>query len=268
MKSVAEVLESVKDGKLSVQRAEALLRLNAIAIVGDFARLDYKRFRRRGVPEIIYSESKTNEQLVAIVRRLASRGFDDGLPIILSKVKSEQARYLMTFVKRDLQKIGYSVRHYSGAGIVAIVRGNKRKKKSVGKVALLAAGTSDMSALNEAEVTLDLLNVKTIRFNDVGVAAIHRLSEPLLEISRFGPDAIIVAAGMEGALPSVIAGLSDVPIIGLPTSIGYGFGRGGEAALMSMLQACPLGLCVVNIDAGVAAAVVALLISRRAHSSE
>jgi pyridinium-3,5-biscarboxylic acid mononucleotide synthase len=267
MRSVSDVLNSVKEGKLSVRRAEAMLRLDAVALIGDFARLDLNRFRRRGVPEIIYSETKTKEQLVSIVERLTSRGSDDRLPIILSKVKTEQARHLARLVNRKLRSGGYVARYYENARIVAILSENNLVEKSVGRVALLSAGTSDIPALNEAEVTLNLLNCKTIRFNDVGVAGMHRLSSPLKEISKFQPDAIIVAAGMEGALPSVIAGLSDVPVIGLPTSIGYGFGRGGEAALMSMLQACPLGLCVVNIDAGVAAGIVGMLIARRAHSS-
>jgi pyridinium-3,5-biscarboxylic acid mononucleotide synthase len=266
MHSVAEVLASVKEGKLSIRRAEALLRLDAVAIVGDIARLDYNRFRRRGVPEIIYSETKTPEQLVSIVERLASRRLDDHLPIVLSKIKPDKAKHVLAFAKRELRRRGYTAQHYANANIVAITKAKKNPIARMGKVALLAAGTSDIPALNEAEVTLDLINCRTIRFNDVGVAALHRLSKPLKEIGEFQPDAIIVAAGMEGALPSLIAGLSDVPVIGLPTSVGYGFGRGGEAALMSMLQACPLGLCVVNIDAGVAAAVVAMLIARRAHS--
>ncbi len=120
-----------------------------------------------------------------------------------------------------------------------------------------------MTALNEAEVLLNLFGCRTLRFNDVGVAGLHRLIEPMKQISDFDPDAIIVAAGMEGALPSVIAGLSSVPVIGLPTSVGYGYGGNGEAALMSMLQACSLGISVVNIDAGVAAGVVAWLIAKR-----
>ncbi len=133
-----------------------------------------------------------------------------------------------------------------------------------GRVALIGAGTSDIHALNESEVLLQLLGCKTIRFNDVGVSALHRLAEPLKEIFEFDPDSIIVAAGMEAALPSVIAGLSSVPVIGLPVSVGFGYGRGGEAALMGMLQACTLGISVVNIDGGVAAGIVAWLIASRA----
>jgi len=161
------------------------------------------------------------------------------------------------------------IRYFPEANIIAIfARDYKLAKKRGGRVALIAAGTSDLPALNEAEVVLNLLGFTTLRFNDVGVAGLHRLLQPLQRIVKFDPDAIIVAAGMEGALPTVVAGLSSVPVIGLPTSVGYGYGKGGEAALMSMLQACSLGVSVVNIDAGVAAGVVASLISRRAHSHE
>ena len=108
--------------------------------------------------------------------------------------------------------------------------------------------------------------MRIVRFNDVGVAALHRLRWPLEKIQKFDPDALVVAAGMEAALPSLVAAFSGVPVIGLPTSVGYGYGRDGESALMSMLQACPLGICVVNIDGGVAAGVVASLIARRCAS--
>ncbi|MHB1867775.1 MAG: nickel pincer cofactor biosynthesis protein LarB, partial [Nitrososphaerales archaeon] len=158
-----------------------------------------------------------------------------------------------------------TTKYYPNANMIAVL-GKKNSIKRVGRrgrVALLAAGTSDMSALNESEILLNLFGCRTLRFNDVGVAGLHRLIEPMKQISDFNPDAIIVAAGMEGALPSVIAGLSSIPVIGLPTSVGYGYGGNGEAALMSMLQACSLGISVVNIDAGVAAGVVAWLISKR-----
>jgi NCAIR mutase (PurE)-related protein len=158
--------------------------------------------------------------------------------------------------------------YFRNANMISLAsKRSPAERKTKGRVALLAAGTSDIPALNESEVLLNLFGCSTIRFNDVGVAGLHRLLRPMKQISKFDPDVIIVAAGMEGALPSVVAGLSSVPVIGLPTSVGYGFGGNGESALMSMLQACSLGVSVVNIDAGVAAGVVALLIASRKERS-
>ncbi len=264
MQSVSDVLKAVKLGKLSLKQAENLLKLDAIAIVGNIARLDYNRYLRRGVPEIIYAQNKTVKQLALIVQDLVTRWDENPsrLPIILSKVRADQVRSVKRVLKSEDRKKKLVLKYYRNANMLAIL-GKTGKGSRRGKVALLAAGTSDMTALNEAEVLLNLFGCRTLRFNDVGVAGLHRLIEPMKQISDFDPDAIIVAAGMEGALPSVIAGLSSVPVIGLPTSVGYGYGGNGEAALMSMLQACSLGVSVVNIDAGVAAGIVAWLIAKR-----
>ncbi|HXQ92747.1 MAG TPA: nickel pincer cofactor biosynthesis protein LarB [Nitrososphaerales archaeon] len=273
MSSVADILSAVRAGELSVKKAERLLKLDAVAVVGDFARLDFTRFLRRGVPEIVYAQNKSVLQIISIVKKLVKtkigRSSTD-VPIILSRVRPDQSKEILKNIAGyDRLNGRLRIRYFPEANIIAIVsRDYKLVKKRRGRVALIPAGTSDLPALNEAEVVLNLLGFTTLRFNDVGVAGLHRLLQPLQRIVKFDPDAIIVAAGMEGALPTVVAGLSSVPVIGLPTSVGYGYGKGGEAALMSMLQACSLGVSVVNIDAGVAAGVVASLISRRAHSHE
>ena len=287
MTSVSDILHRVKQGKLTIAEAEKLLRLDAIAIIGDVARVDTARHLRRGVPEIIFAASKTARQLSLIVTELLQRRSSEPLGadlelsapgIIISKIRDRNqiksiTRSINDFNRTHVTKFGLA---YHGEAQIAVINRketlhhHQRKKGSEnGKVALLAAGTSDIPVLSEAEIVLNEMNVKTIRFNDVGVAALHRLSAPMKKIVTFEPDAIIVAAGMEGALPSVVAGLSSVPVIGLPTSVGYGLGGRGESALMSMLQACPLGMSVVNIDAGVAAGVVAYLIAKTAsrHSS-
>lgn len=267
MQSVSDVLKAVKLGKLSLKNAENMLKLDAIAIIDDVARIDQNRYLRRGVPEIIFAQKKSVRQLTLIVRELVS-GLDENparLPVIISKVRVDQVEPVKRAAKSKDRKKKLTLKYYAGANMIAIL-GKKDAEERVskrGKVALLAAGTSDMTALNEAEVLLNLFGCRTIRFNDVGVAGLHRLIKPMKEISDFEPDTIIVAAGMEGALPSVISGLSSVPVIGLPTSVGYGYGGNGEAALMSMLQACSLGISVVNIDSGVAAGVVAWLITKR-----
>ena len=267
MRSVSELLRAVKDGKLDLKKAEQILKLDAIEMIGDVARVDYNRYMRRGVPEIIYGESKTTKQLVQILGKLIPKWEKNPtfLPIILSKLNVEKAQAIILALKRRKTLV---VRYFDTACLMTITfKKDAKSRTGIERVALLAAGTSDMQALNEAEIILNIFGCRTIRYNDVGVAGLHRLIRPLKEIVTFEPDAIIVAAGMEGALPSVIAGLSSVPVIGLPTSVGYGYGGDGEAALMSMLQACSLGICVVNIDAGVAAGVIAWLIARRRAKS-
>lgn len=266
MLTLGEVLKNVKRGRLSVKQAEAILRLDYLTVVDKIARYDSKRYLRRGVPEIIYARSKSSEELSKIVSKLVTKNLHElELPIILSKITNVQVESLERLMKRHGSK-RFGLKYFANASIAAIMptKSSLPPNQKFGRVALLAAGTSDISVLNEAEVLLNLLGCTTIRFNDVGVAALHRLLSPLQKINEFDPDSIIVAAGMEGALPSVIAGLSGVPVIGVPTSVGDGYGKNGEAALMSMLQACSLGICVVNIDGGVAAAVVAWQISRRA----
>lgn len=251
-----------------------MLKLNALAILGDYARLDYNRHLRRGVPEIVYSKNKSVSELISIVKKLADIKLEDAplydLPVILSRVSEEKAKQILEhFTKSKIYSSELQIRYFPEASVIAVASKKKTEaQKNHGRVALLAAGTSDIPALNESEVVLNLLGLRTLRFNDIGVAGLHRLLKPMKLLYDFDPDAIIVAAGMEGALPSVVAGLTSAPVIGLPTSVGYGFGKDGEAALMSMLQACSLGVSVVNIDSGVAAAVVASLISKRAAKSE
>jgi NCAIR mutase (PurE)-related protein len=264
MQTVTEVLKSFKSGKISMKKAEDMLKLDALEIIENVARFDYNRHLRRGVPEIIYAKGKSQRQIVQIVKRLIirSKRLPSVLPIILSKVREEDVGMIMDIVTRRTGSI--VPRYFRNANMIVFMRRGVRSKAKVkGKVALLAAGTSDISALSEAEVLLNLFGCRTIRFDDVGVAGLHRLVDPMKQISRFNPDVIIVAAGMEGALPSVVAGLSKAPVVGLPTSVGYGYGGEGESALMSMLQACSLGISVVNIDAGVAAGVVAWLIAKK-----
>lgn len=264
--STRAILQKVKSGKLSITNAEKVLKLDAISIVGEIARLDLNRHLRRGVPEIIYAAGKSDHQLKSILGELLDgRVGTENTPIILSKVSKERVPNLRRIYSKRVSKSvsrNTKFRYHESSGIVSITYGHEIQTNG-GRVALLAAGTSDIPALDEAEVILSLMGCNTIRFNDVGVATLQRLRGPLVKIQRFDPDVMIVAAGMEAALPSVIAGLSSVPVVGLPTSVGFGFGGRGEAALMSMLQACPLGICTVNIDGGVAAGIVSWLIAKR-----
>lgn len=267
LSSTREVLLAVKENRISISKADRILKLDALSVVEDVARLDLGRYLRRGVPEIIYARGKSTRHLCAIMDRLLveARRRSLGLPIIASKVSREQAA---TLEKQFGSRRNYShdFKEYGDAGIVALIPKGVRSE-TAGRVVLLSAGTTDIGVLDEAHAILEILGCETIRFNDVGIASLKRLVSPLKQILKFDPDAIIVAAGMEAALPSLIAGLSSVPVVGLPTSVGYGYGGRGEAALMSMLQACPLGICTVNIDGGVAAGIIAWLIARRASGA-
>jgi pyridinium-3,5-biscarboxylic acid mononucleotide synthase len=264
--STRSILEKVRDRRISITRAEKFLRLNALSVVDDIARIDINRHLRRGVPEIVYAEGKTTRQLESIIEKLLAIRTNGlpAVPLVISRISKGQFETIQNLFRTKIQKRkGIRLRHFESARIVAFSFESKETLKEAGRVGLLAAGTSDIAILDEAEAILSLMGCETLRFNDVGVASLARLREPLKKLQLFDPDAIIVAAGMEAALPSVIAGLSSVPVIGLPTSIGFGYGGMGEAALMSILQACPLGIAAVNIDGGVAAGVIASLISRR-----
>lgn len=208
------------------------------------AKLDYDREARTGIPEIVLAEGKRDEDLVEIVRRFhAERG-----RVLVSRLAPERARLLAAFPLR-----------YHEAARFAVV-GDARAARTGAKVAVLAAGTADRGVAEEAALTAEELGCDAQLVLDVGVAGIHRLL-PELSWARES-DVIVAVAGREGTLPTVVAGLVDVPVIGVPVSTGYGHGGDGEAALSTMLQSCA-PLTVVNIDAGVVAGAVAAQIANR-----
>jgi pyridinium-3,5-biscarboxylic acid mononucleotide synthase len=253
--SLEDLLADVAAGRLPSADAAARLREYGYAAVGDYARLDVSRAARKGVPEVVYAAGKTNEQLTAIVARFLQHG-----PVVLcSRVTSEQAAALTVGLDGEVE---YDER----SRVVTARRAAAAPATQRGAVGVLAAGTSDLGAAGEAVAMCRAMDVAVITGFDVGVAGLHRLAAPLGEMRAAEVAAIIVAAGMEGALPSVVAGLVDVPVIGLPTSTGYGLGGKGEAALLGMLQSCSPGLVVVNIDNGIGAGATAALIARRASS--
>jgi len=218
-----------------------------------FARPDFDRQQRNGVPEVILTNSKTAEQSLAIARAFVERTGR----AILSRVSAELEQALIEAYGRD----GFEWHPVSRVAVIR--REDAQPPQTGGRVAVITAGTSDQAVAEEAGVICREMGCTVYTAYDVGVAGLHRLFEPLEEYLRAGVDAIIVAAGMDGALPSVVSGLVDVPVIGLPTSVGYGMGGQGQAALLSMLQTCSPGLAVVNIDNGVGAAAIAGLIANR-----
>lgn len=225
-----------------------------IGIIEGFAKLDVHRSERTGIPEAILAEGKTQEQVVAAVRRMA----DASGVALATRVSDECAKA----IQRGLGKKFHVQRNAIGRTVVVRKRGADLKE-SGGKIAILAAGTSDIPTAEEARVTAEVMGCKVLAHYDVGIAGIHRLLEPLREVLDDKVSVVVVVAGMEGALPSVVRGLVTVPVIGVPTSTGYGYGGHGQAALMTMLQSCAPGLTVVNIDNGFGAGATAALIANQ-----
>ena len=220
-----------------------------------FANLDMLRAARTGVPEVILAERKTAAQTLAIVRRV----LDERGRVLISRVPPEA----LALLERELgAEVGWT--RYAEGRTLALQLPGADVAPNGGQVGVLTAGTSDIPVAEEAAALCREMGCVVHPVYDVGVAGLHRLFEPLRRLLDAPVDAIIVAAGMDGALPSVVAGLVDVPVIGLPTSVGYGYGAGGLAALGSMLQTCAPGLAVVNIDNGIGAGAMAGRIAVRA----
>ena len=253
------VLERLAAGEIAVDEAVLKLRLFQVAQIGDFARLDTNRDIRKGVPEVVYASRKKAPDLEAIVRRcLVDRGF-----ALATRLSPEAAACLKDALTTNSGGVeGLTFEHNENAGTLAVHSGAYLLPETAGVVGLLTAGTSDIPVAEEAALIVSHMGCRVERGYDVGVAGLHRLLEPLSRMLEAGVDALIVVAGMEGALPSVVAGLVDVPVIGVPTSTGYGLGGDGTAALYSILQSCSPGLVAVNIDNGVGAGAAAALIAR------
>jgi NCAIR mutase (PurE)-related protein len=245
MKSqLEEVLNKVHQGKLAPK--EALLVLKDFPYQDlSFAKIDHHRELRKGFPEIIYGLGKSDEQILKIAQEIVKKGSN----LLITKVGTE--------VFESLKKKIPGARHNSLAKVIYL----KQQKPTAGKgkIAIITAGTSDIPVAEEAAVTCDILGNETEKIYDVGVAGLHRFFSEFHKIKK--ARVIITIAGMEGALPSVIAGIVNTPIIAVPTSIGYGASMKGLAALLAMLNSCPGGVGVVNIDNGFGAAYLASLIN-------
>jgi len=247
-KKVEELLEGVRDGKTAVAVALACLQGWPSEQIG-CAHIDHPRKDRTGVPEVIYGEHKTVEQIVNIAQRMLTKSY----VVMVTRVDEEKA----TLVCSEIPELKYEKDARMILGNLNCIE----EKKGRGKVLVLSAGTSDLSVAEEAYHTVACLGHEVERIYDVGVAGIHRLFSHKKSIDA--ATVLIVVAGMEGALPSVVAGLVDKPIVAVPTSIGYGTGFGGIAALLGMLNSCAPGVAVVNIDNGFGAACMAAAINAR-----
>lgn len=250
---VKEILEKLAKGKITVKEAQKMLSLHTIEYVEDLAKLDIGRDMRKGVPEVVYGENKTYSDITKIVEAaLKRRG-----SVIISKINNDNINQLQKFLQRKKAKVIVSQRART------LVASKNKASRSGGVVGIITAGTSDIAVAEEARLMVEAMGCKTITSYDVGIAGMHRLFPVLKEMISNNVEAIIVVAGMEGALASVVTTLVDLPVIGVPTSVGYGFGSDGFAALASMLQSCTFGLAVMNIDNGIGAGALAATIANR-----
>jgi pyridinium-3,5-biscarboxylic acid mononucleotide synthase len=249
-KVLRSLLEAVANGNVSPDTALDSLKDLAYESVGEFAKIDHHRQLRTGFPEVIWGPGKTPEQIAQIMQVMRQRN-----PVVMA-TRIEPALYAA------LQPKVRGLQYYELARICAIAPPEIEPQFS-GLITILSAGTADLPVAEEAAVTAELSGFNVQRLWDVGVAGIHRLlsNRHLIESASV----LIVVAGMEGALPSVVAGLADCPVIAVPTSIGYGASFGGLAPLLTMLNSCAAGVGVVNIDNGFGAAVLAGQILRTAE---
>ena len=240
--SLQKLLEAVANGEVSPDNALENLKHFDFESVGDFAKVDHHRQLRTGFPEVIWGQDKTPDQIAEIMTAMRQRT----AVVMATRIETEVAEILSAKVP-DLN-------YYARARICAI-HPDKIEPIHPGKITILTAGTADLPVAEEAAVTAELGGFAVERLWDVGVAGIHRLlsHRELVQAA----DILIVVAGMEGALPSVVAGIADCPVIGVPTSIGYGASFGGVSALLTMLNSCAVGIGVVNIDNGFGAAMLA-----------
>lgn len=244
-RSLRKILAGIKDGSLSIDKGVEKLRNLPFEDVG-FARIDHHRTIRQGFPEVIFGRGKTVQQILAIVEKMLVHPQN----ILITRTGPE--------VFRRVKRLDRRTRFYPGSGTIVIRR--DQTMHGNGKIFVACAGTADIPVAEEALVTAEAMGNRVESLYDVGVAGIHRI---LSERARLAEArVIIVVAGMEGALPSVVGGLVSVPVIAVPTSVGYGASFNGIAALLGMLNSCASNVTVVNIDNGFGAGFVASLINR------
>lgn len=240
------MLDSVRQGELSVEQALESLRILPYQDLG-CAQVDHHRELRQGMPEVIFGEGKSVDQITAIMSAMGDKGSN----ILVTRLDGEKAHRLLA---------AFPAASYHGDARCLTLELHPVQQKGRGTILVVSAGTSDIPVAAEAQVTARFLGNIVEHVYDVGVAGIHRLLARREQLARAA--VIIVVAGMEGALPSVVGGLVNKPVIAVPTSVGYGASFGGIAALLGMLNSCAAGVTVVNIDNGFGAACAASLINR------
>ena len=251
--NIEQIFQSLQDGKISPSKAKKLLSLYSIEKIDNIAQIDTGRRNRKGIPEVILAERKELPDLKKIIKKTLTKN-NEGL---ISRIKQKDYTKILEFAKKNKYKIK------NGKNTTALLIYKNKIKKLGGKVGIIAAGTSDIGVGEEARLVCESMNCDCLSSYDVGIAGLHRIFPVMKQFIESEVDVIIVVAGMEGALASIVSSIADIPVIGVPTSIGYGYGEKGVAALASMLQSCSLGLTVVNIDNGVGAGAAAANIANR-----
>ncbi|MDY0267163.1 MAG: nickel pincer cofactor biosynthesis protein LarB [Methanimicrococcus sp.] len=253
---IQKILEQYRCDEIDLKEAEEAIRSMGFLSVSDIARIDTFRCKRTGVFEAVLAEGKTDADLISIVRaHIQASG-----RVLITRVSPSQMNLLENEFTNQIQK------SRSSSTCVAFSKEKQNPPRNGGIVAIISAGTADISVAEEAKMTAEEMGCQTLEIYDVGVAGYHRLILEVENLRASKPDAIVVAAGREGTLPTVVAGIIDAPVIGLPVSSGYGAGANGKAALLSMLQSCSV-ISVVNIDAGFVAGAYAAKIANRMQAA-
>lgn len=243
---IKEIMLEVANNKIGVDGAIKKLKFMPFEDLG-FAKIDHHRTLRKGFPEVVFCQNKTVQQVTSIVKKLASNNVD----VIATRATEEMFKEVKKYVKNS---------RYNNISKTILIKKSKDKISKKGKILVLSAGTSDINVAEEAAVVAEAMCSKVERLYDVGVAGIHRLLNNKEKLSD--ANVLIVVAGMDGVLPSVVSGLIDKPIIAVPTSVGYGASFKGVAPLLTMLNSCSPGVVVVNIDNGFGAGYFASLINK------
>lgn len=249
--SIRSILSRIKTGDLSIDEALATMRHYPFQNLG-FAKVDHHRSIRKGFPEVIFGAGKTDEQILSIARAL----YETQQSILVTRISQETYEFL----KHSIPDL-----NYTPLSRCAFFRTSK-EKQGRGTILVMAAGTSDIPVAEEASITCEVMGHDVRRLYDVGVAGLHRMLAYYDEITH--AEVIVAIAGMEGALPSVVSGMVECPVIGVPTSIGYGASFHGLAALLAMLNSCASGVTVVNIDNGFGAGYAAAMMNRRRNGDQ
>jgi NCAIR mutase (PurE)-related protein len=246
IRRLEDLLKTLKSGKISIEKTLVELKSLPFQDLG-FARIDHHRSLRKGFPEVIWGEGKTPVEILSIIKQLKRKGQN----ILVTRLEKEKSR--------PIRKAFPESKYYPRSRVLTY-RTHPVKNEGKGLILVITAGTTDIPVAEEAAITAQFMGNRVETLYDVGVAGIHRLlsEREKLEAARV----LIVVAGMEGALPSVVGGLVDRPVIAVPTSVGYGTSFGGIAALLTMLNSCASGVAVVNIDNGFGAGYMASLMNR------
>jgi NCAIR mutase (PurE)-related protein len=246
IRKLEDLLKSVRSGKVTLGEAIARLKSLPFEDLG-FTRIDHHRSLRKGFPEVIWGEGKSSGQILSIMKQLRAKGQN----ILITRLEEKKAK--------AIQRVFPKSQYYPGSKVLTHLT-HPVKSQGKGTILVITAGTTDIPVAEEAAITAQIMGNRVETLYDVGVAGIHRLlsEREKLEAARV----LIVVAGMEGALPSVVGGLVDRPVIAVPTSVGYGTSFGGITALLAMLNSCASGVTVVNIDNGFGAGYMASLINR------